>query len=620
MFRKSYFYYAFVIVIAMAIISISSCEKDEVFENSRIELIFPEIQGRFVKGKDLLHTPIIGDKINSLSSNVFNKSNNSSDIQIDTSRIQLIESMDYKSYTFQIVQDSIERKILLRNYMLTVVNDTTTFQHLINYEVLTNGDYNMTNIQVSLVTGDSLIPSFLKCGMTTTLAPTIECYSWSCGGSTGNGEHEDGDSDCEAQGADRAGSRCVKSWIFVRGSSPCDGGGGAPSGGGGFAVPIIPVEDLAPVGTNIQNFFDTELSDDLRDYINNIEQNYVRLPIKDYFKVNGLIDETKEVVKDFLEIQMDNRLVKLERYVELIELLETDPFALIEDCLAQSGLDTQEYIDLYNHTIPSSCVNRLMNLGGISSGYINQPIWQGNVPLANIDYYGIEITTMPDLDGDGNLDTAQEVFNAYKDNFLDFASGSQDDFQFASNIPLDFDNIADISWEFSPLIDPDDLTTFNSIDPITAIFIINGNATGVAGLSADSGAVILSDYQSGDQWTVSTIETPQTGSQPFSGNRQWGITTNAQGNIELFTRAVDVARMSSLIELDFRNEISDKQTDYYNIANATWENLQTEIISWVNENGGQASLSLDTTVIKVDKTKIKELLEGNETIDQINCN
>lgn len=137
MLRKSYVYYFFVITFTMVIISISSCEKDQLFEEeAQNEIQFPQLKGSFVTGKDLLQTPIIGSKIKSLSSNVVSKFNNASGIQIDTSRIRLIQSDQYDSYTFQIIQDSVERKSLLRNYMITILNDTTTVQHLINYNLL----------------------------------------------------------------------------------------------------------------------------------------------------------------------------------------------------------------------------------------------------------------------------------------------------------------------------------------------------------------------------------------------------------------------------------------------------------------------------------------------------
>lgn len=64
--------------------------------------------------------------------------------------------------------------------------------------------------------------------------------------------------------------------------------------------------------------------------------------------------------------------------------------------------------------------------------------------------------------------------------------------------------------------------------------------------------------------------------RPFSGNRQWGWIINQNGNLELFTRAVDVAKINSLMKfLKVANEES-QQDAYYNIAEATWENMQQE--------------------------------------------
>jgi len=64
----------------------------------------------------------------------------------------------------------------------------------------------------------------------------------------------------------------------------------------------------------------------------------------------------------------------------------------------------------------------------------------------------------------------------------------------------------------------------------------------------------------------------------------------------------------------------DCQEDtYYNIGEATWSNLQEEIAQWVNDNGGQATV-VPKTAIRFDKAKLKEVLESNESIDQIPCN
>jgi len=110
-------------------------------------------------------------------------------------------------------------------------------------------------------------------------------------------------------------------------------------------------------------------------------------------------------------------------------------------------------------------------------------------------------------------------------------------------------------------------------------------------------------------------------SQPFSGNRQWGWLINQNGNIEIYTRAVDVAKINKLFNRlpDIDDEC--QQNTYYNIAEATWQNLQQEIKDWVNNSGGQATVNTPKAV-RVDKEKIVEILTTNDSIDQIlsNCN
>ena len=149
--------------------------------------------------------------------------------------------------------------------------------------------------------------------------------------------------------------------------------------------------------------------------------------------------------------------------------------------------------------------------------------------------------------------------------------------------------------------------------------MIEADAAGILPtIATDDGAVIVSDFTTND-WTISTIMTANNGTQPFSGNRQWGWIINQNGNLEFFTRAVDVANISILLNIGANTEC--QQETYYDIAEATWENLQQEIADWINSpesNGGQATI-IPKTAIRVDKEKIEELLTSTETINQINC-
>ncbi|MDG1697348.1 MAG: hypothetical protein P8H93_00330, partial [Polaribacter sp.] len=332
-------------------------------------------------------------------------------------------------------------------------------------------------------------------------------------------------------------------------------------------------------------------------------------------RVHGVVAvEVKEFVVEFLNIIEEIPTAKFRRYEELMELMKDNPFVLLEDCIQQNGLDIANYQQLYDHTLPQSCKNRLDNLG---SDFQDQPLNTGNAAVANVDYYSVEITTNPDFNLDGIPDSDAEVYNAYKNKFTDLASGNKDDFQFSCNIPFNTNNKADISWTFSPYYSVD-ATTWNSNNPLAAIIeIIAWGDVIFSDLVSDDGAIMISAFTP-QYWIGSTIQTFRTKSQPFSGNRQWGYLTNQNGNLELYARAVDVAKVSK-ITLKGPGTKDCKEETYYDIGDATWSNLQEEIKYWVNAYNGKASV-VPKTAVHFDKNKLKELLESNDTINQINCN
>jgi len=352
--------------------------------------------------------------------------------------------------------------------------------------------------------------------------------------------------------------------------------------------------------------------------------------IKDFIQdENGnCIPENKDIAMDFLSITGALPNAQFLRYQELNALLEINPWALIQDCAQQNGMDIANYQALYNHTIPQACEDRLNSLGLFGIGYNDQPISEGNVPCANMDYYSVEITQMPDLDSDGNPDTEAEVYQAFREKFTDLASGERDGFESTCNVPFDLDDIIDIWWEFNPLTQNEE-SLFLSNDPISSILIIDAGANNPAvNFNADLGAIIVSDFTP-NNWTISTIQTPDTETQPFSGNRQWGWLINGSGNLEIYTRVVDVARVADVFLKKpatwLGSDIECQQDTYYDIAEATWQNMQEEIANWINDdelsNGGQASIN-PPKAARVDKEKIVEILTTNDSIDQIlsTCN
>jgi hypothetical protein len=271
----------------------------------------------------LLRQPALRDKILSLSSNSQNKSTNSSAIQIDTSFVKIIETNQYDSYTFQVVQDSIEKQFVLRNYILTVVNDSTYVQHLVDYTVLSGHAYDMDHISLTQVFGDDLLPSFIKCSSTITI-PYTSCYMVHC---NRPGQHTDPeDLDCSAE--IRAYEMCVTRWLFLEaGDSACSGGdsdgviddsGTRNSSGGSLSddlvIPVEPndgreVRPLVTVSDTTQAFFNTlnnptEIA--LYNFIQNFHQNELRREINDYLR-SGL---NSQEAQDFVKWLIDFAIIK----------------------------------------------------------------------------------------------------------------------------------------------------------------------------------------------------------------------------------------------------------------------------------------------------------------------
>lgn len=94
----------------------------------------------------------------------------------------------------------------------------------------------------------------------------------------------------------------------------------------------------------------------------------------------------------------------------------------------------------------------------------------------------------------------------------------------------------------------------------------------------------------------------------FSGNRQWGWLINENGNFEIYTRAVDVAKVDAKFLSDFATKVLGsnlecQQETYYDIAEATWQNMQQEVADWINNqdnsnNSGQATIK-DTKAVRI---------------------
>ncbi len=634
-----------ILCFVMALIQ-TSCEKNDNLSESEIQqekkisrVSFSDFNTNVTHNRQYEDLEKHFDISKSSNQNLQNRIDADDDIIVLTDGILVIQKNDISYYTFKIVTPSENNEFY--NLVVHVNNQQQIIKSEL-YEYIPDNDWLQDINQpytglIKVLDNDIISLDNLFSARGSGICLTGASGEWEC--SFGN-NHAPGE--CNGSSFEYVitleYSSCPQEPVdYIIAEAPDQGGSGG--GGGGSTpnqnptptIPTTPCEQNDGIAT--QTIGITDGSGDCLDMdaLNNIQtiENCINnstidlyslsstnlSAISNFININGCSEENEEKITDFIEILEDVPNAKLERYFELLDLIEDDPWVLIQDCAEQNGLDASNYLDLYDQTIPQECSDRLFNLG---VEWHHQPITDGNVPLANIDYYGVEVTNYPDFNNDGDSDSEAEIYQAFREKFIDVASGELQDFQFSCDIPFNSTDTGDMSWEFIPLTTQDGID-FISNDPIASILLIEADAVGILPtIAEDDGAVIVSDFTAND-WTISTIMTANNGTQPFSGNRQWGWIINQNGNFEFFTRAVDVANISILLNIGANTEC--QQETYYDVAEATWENMQQEIVDWINSpesNGGQASI-IPKTAIRVDKEKIEELLTSNETIDQINC-
>ena len=285
--------------------SLSSCQEDEIHESEPETINFPKLKGEKVSFDKLLNDPFVGKKMSLLSQESIFKSSNSSAVQIDTTGVEVILTDNFKSYTFSVTQDSLERQSLLKNYMLTVVSDSTQIQHLVNYQVKQDGTLDMENIQMTRVYGDSLIPSFLKCVNNMSFEPSTVCYEVECG----QGGHHGAGEACD-DGEFRGYISCGTTWSME--ISDCGGGGG--SGGGATALPLNPIRPSGGGGSGGNSLSSAQLvsfieihmtlTTNQRSFLSRVENKQVALAVRSYLndQSSTINNETRQAVSDVIDV------------------------------------------------------------------------------------------------------------------------------------------------------------------------------------------------------------------------------------------------------------------------------------------------------------------------------
>jgi uncharacterized protein (UPF0335 family) len=243
------------------------------------------------------------------------------------------------------------------------------------------------------------------------------------------------------------------------------------------------------------------------------------------------------------------------------------------------------YVKLLNFQVPKKAVDRLTAINGelqYIRGYNEKQ--SKNV---NMDYFSVRIDKMPTFGG--QLSDVGMLFKKIRDNFLTLSKGTV---TFESNCDLLFSSVLgnsiNGSWEFIPYpkTPKEELNRWEKQLGAT-IFKIKAGGGLKENLSGDDGAVLESEI-SQNSWIFTTVFTPESETQPFSGHRQFGIHQDEEGNYRFFARAVDRIWPSEFI-LRF-NEKECTVLDYLTIADATWNNLIQNVSKFVNSNKGKTTI------------------------------
>ena len=200
--------------------------------------------------------------------------------------------------------------------------------------------------------------------------------------------------------------------------------------------------------------------------------------------------------------------------------------------------------------------------------------------VTNMDYFPVNITTLPTING--NQWSAIDVLQYMRTHMNSFVDNSITSFEAYNHYSVD------------------DRLLWASLNPEGAIVSLH--------IPGDDGSVITTfDNSTQSNWIFTTIHDPYNHDHPVSGNRQFGFTLNNDGSYTFFTKGVD--RLTNL-----SGTLLQKITGIpFNNADALWTSLQNDLTNWINANNGVATIQ---TPVKnrPDWDLIKDVIDGKKPL------
>lgn len=290
-------------------------------------------------------------------------------------------------------------------------------------------------------------------------------------------------------------------------------------------------------------------------------------------------ERTKKNMKGYIKLKNLDSAYRVDRFVEMWNLLEIDPNALLIDCIGEDEEFEPEFWSELATFTPSIAVKNKI----VSDGYSLQLIENAQAARVNLDFYFIEIHLMPKK-SNGQRMTNEELISYFRLHVNEFT---------------DFDPI--LGSTFDPI--PDDQVLWNSSNPTGSIIKID--------IPGDNGVVACSDFSS-CCWIFSTIKENFLGSgyHPVSGNRQFGIAENG-GNKYFYLKGADRATTY------WDNFISPI---VYGGTDQLWNNVIIRFNNYITavSQGGSTTIG-EPTRFRPNWNAVKQQLKLPQMINHINC-
>lgn len=300
------------------------------------------------------------------------------------------------------------------------------------------------------------------------------------------------------------------------------------------------------------------------------------------------------------ELRDDDPAIRWDRSLELYDLLEGNPDALI-DCIDPPA-DIADWNEIAFFVPPQAALDRLDDLG---EGWRLQSFLEPtSAPRVNLDYFSVTISDMPINPATGQDWEPEALFQHIRRNIAEFVDPNLGEYQ-------PFSTYDEQIWNST-----------NPADAVPAVFSINISL--LPNVPGDDGSVICGKSIS-NFWYFSCVKAPMfpihsDGYHPVSGHRKFGYIIHANGDMEIFTQGAD--RFFYPFAGGPANPTAPlvgylAETIAFNAADNYWKSFQDRVNTFVNTtlDGGTANINEPVKVRPVVREYFKNILNSNSEIE-----